>query len=235
MLPSAHLAAAAAFFGKSQPPRHARPSRIQMQGRSNAESWVSDDEDDNVQRAVHGIQNIPTSEELLELSGEDSLDQIRELVLRGRGLQDGAIGPLLAPLASLEVLSLSNNSVHALSSDWPALANLTTLNINFNGLTSLEPLVGCKRLECLYAASNRIGSIASLARLAALRVISLFRNRLGSLDGCLDVLGGLPALEELDLGANPCATGPAYRHTLVSRPFGSAARRRRLRARRGLV
>ena len=49
-----------------------------------------------------------------------------------------------------------------------------------------------------------------------LRTLSLYRNRLASLDGCLDVLANsFGLLEELDLGANPCATGPTYRHQLV--------------------
>ena len=64
-------------------------------------------------------QPLPTPEQLCELAGEDSVEQIRELVLRGRGLRDGALGAVLAPLASLEVLSLSNNSLRTLSG-WPS-------------------------------------------------------------------------------------------------------------------
>ena len=168
--------------------------------------WASDEEEEPVDAPE---QPLPTPEQLCELAGEDSVEQIRELVLRGRGLRDGALGAVLAPLASLEVLSLSNNSLRTLSG-WPStLANLTTLNVNFNRLSSLEPLATCARLERLYAATNRIASLAPLACLERLTALSLYRNRLGSLDGCLDVITALPLLEEVRVKstfthASPC-------------------------------
>jgi hypothetical protein len=186
------------------------------------ELWRSDDEDlggppcaRGEEGSISTEETVPTAASLLELTGEDRLEDIRELVLREHGLRDRSLAPLLGPLAQLEVLSLSNNCLRALSG-WPPLSNLTTLNVNFNRLASLDPLTGCACLERLYAASNRVASVAALARLERLQTVSLFRNRLGSLDACIDVLAALPALDELDLGANPCATGPSYRHALVS-------------------
>ena len=177
----------------------------------------SDDEDDVAharhERAAPTQESMPTEEELLELSGEESLNQIREVVLRDRGLRD--IGALLAPLERLEVLSISNNCVLSLSG-WPALPGLTVLNINFNRVSSLEPLAACTRLSKLYAASNNVGTIAPLTGCTELRSLSLFRNRIGSLDSTLDCLAALPHLEEVDLAANPCSIGPAYRHRLVA-------------------
>ena len=82
-------------------------------------------------------ESVPTAAEMLELSGEDSLEQIRELVLRDRGLRD--VSALLTPLVALEVLSLSDNYVSTLSG-WPTFGSLSVLNINFNRVTSLEPL-----------------------------------------------------------------------------------------------
>ena len=164
--------------------------------------WASDDEEEADEPHVDE-QPPPTASQLCELAGEESVDQIRELVLRGRGLRDGALGAVLAPLASLEVLSLSNNCLRTLSG-WPAsLANLTTLNVNFNRIDSLEPLSACARLERLYAATNRVASLAPLACLDRLTALSLYRNRLGSLDGCLDVLTALPLLDEVRLSVAP--------------------------------
>ena len=178
-------------------------------------TWDDDEDDVDATASAQPQQPLPTHQDLCELAGEDSVDQIRELVLRSHGLHDASLEPLLTPLSSLEVLSLSNNCLRTLVS-FPSFANLTTLNVNFNSIGSLEPLVVCTNLEKLYAASNKISSIAPLAALERLRTLSLYRNRLGSLDGCLDVLAGLLFIDELDLGANPCATGPAYRHTLVA-------------------
>ena len=54
-----------------------------------------------------------TEQTILDLSGEDELCQVRELVLREHGLSE--VGPLLEQLTALEVLSLSNNAVHSLA------------------------------------------------------------------------------------------------------------------------
>ena len=80
-------------------------------------------------QTAESCESIPSEAELLELSGEDSLDQIREIVLRGRGLRD--VSQLLAPLTSLEVLSLSDNRLQSISDRLP-LTSLTTVNVNFN-------------------------------------------------------------------------------------------------------
>ena len=177
-----------------------------------------DDDDDTAlphedEAAYMRAEVLPTTDELLELSGEDTLDQIREVVLRERGLRE--VGSLLRQLPRLEVLSLSNNCLHSLVG-WPPLPELTVLNLNFNRLSSLEPLTVCMRLTKLYAASNRVGAIGSLAACTELRCLSLFRNRISSLDAAINTLAALPHLTELDLGANPCALGPAYRHRLVA-------------------
>ena len=176
---------------------------------------VWDDSDDEEPRPEVVAENVPSTAEMLELSGEDTLGSIREIVLRGRGLRDGALAPLLEPLTALEVLSVSNNFLRALPG-LKTLSSLHTININFNQVASLEPLSVCTKLACLYAASNRVSSVAPLSALVELRAVSLYRNRIGSLDVCLDVLASLPLLEELDLGANPCAVGQAYKHQLVS-------------------
>lgn len=144
--------------------------------------------------------SIPSTEELLELSGEDSLDQIRELVLRDRSLTD--IGTLLEPLCALEVLSMSNNRLRSIAA-CSSLANLCVLNVNFNRLSSLEPLAACTSLTRLYASTNKVGSVAPLSRCSQLRAVSLFRNCIASLDAAIATLRELPALEELVRHALP--------------------------------
>ena len=125
------------------------------------------------------------------------------------------VGPLLEQLTALEVLSLSNNTVHSLAG-CASMGRLTTLNINFNRVASLEPLSSCPLLEKLFASSNKISTVAPLAACTRLKELSLFRNLVASLDGTLAVLEQLTALRVLDLGANPCALGSPYRHRIVS-------------------
>ena len=158
-------------------------------------------------------RNDLTEQTILDLSGEDELCQVRELVLREHGLSE--VGPLLEQLTALEVLSLSNNAVHSLAG-CASMGRLTTLNINFNRVASLEPLSSCPLLEKLFASSNKISTVAPLAACTRLKELSLFRNLVASLDGTLAVLGQLTALRVLDLGANPCALGSPYRHRIVS-------------------
>ena len=158
-------------------------------------------------------RNDLTEQTILDLSGEDELCQVRELVLREHGLSE--VGPLLEQLTALEVLSLSNNAVHSLAG-CASMGRLTTLNINFNRVASLEPLSSCPLLEKLFASSNKISTVAPLAACTRLKELSLFRNLVASLDGTLAVLEQLTALRVLDLGANPCALGSPYRHRIVS-------------------
>ena len=91
-------------------------------------------EDETSSSQITEARAPPTTQELLELSGEDQLDQVRELVLRDAGL--AAIGTLLEPLVALEVLSLSNNLLRSL--EGCSLARLLVLNVNFNRIASLE-------------------------------------------------------------------------------------------------
>ena len=151
--------------------------------------------------------------EVLEASGESSLEAVRTLVLRERRLTS-LDEPLFAQLAACEVISLSNNMLSSLG-PCSGLQQLSVLNVNFNRVSCLEPLAHCGQLRQLFATNNKISSIAPLARCPLLSTLSLFRNQLASLDSVLEVLRRLPALVELDLASNPCALGPPYRHRLV--------------------
>ena len=151
----------------------------------------------------------PSHQELLELTGENELDQIRELVLRKAGL--GEIGSLFKPLCALEVLSLSNNLLRSLDG-CATLTGLLVLNINFNRIASLEPLAHCHALTKLYASTNKVGVAAPLAACSDLRVLSLYHNRIASLDAAIETLRQLPVLEELDLAANPVSCPPCVGH-----------------------
>jgi len=59
-----------------------------------------------------------------------------------------------------------------------------------------------------------VADIRALGECKRLHNVSLYANLLSSLEACTDTLLGLPALEELDLGNNPCAFAEEYRHLL---------------------
>ena len=96
---------------------------------------VADDADDEPDRRVDQASGELTPEDILDYAGETDLQQVRELVLRSHGISE--VGATFAPLTSLEVLSLSNNLVRSLAA-CAGMSRLTTLNINFNRVSSLE-------------------------------------------------------------------------------------------------
>ena len=73
--------------------------------------------------------------DLLDLSGEASLEDVRDLNLRSQQL--ASIEGFAPRLPHLLALSLSHNRLTSLSG-CHHLRLLTSLNINFNALTSLE-------------------------------------------------------------------------------------------------
>jgi Leucine-rich repeat (LRR) protein len=123
-------------------------------------------------------------EEILELSGETALEDVRGLTLRGRNLStfDSHAGRL----PSLEALSLSGNQLTSLSS-FTALTSLRTLNVNSNQLTSLHGLQACQALQQLYAGANKLRDIQPLAGLQNLSTLHLFSNAISALDLTVEV------------------------------------------------
>jgi hypothetical protein len=102
----------------------------------------------------HGRTAQLTEAEVLELSGESCLEDVKELNLRGQGL-DG-LGGMAIRLPCLLAVSLSHSRVRSLDG-FGALGSLTTLNVNSNLLTSLDGIQACAALQQLYAAGNQAG------------------------------------------------------------------------------
>ena len=153
---------------------------------------------------------------LLEASGEPSLACIRAVSLRERRVRD-VDASALARCVSLEALALSHNALSSSVQFASALrATLTDLNINFNAVTSLAGLAQCRALRKLYASHNRVREIEPIADLCQLRSLGLFSNRVQALDAAAAVLQRLPELRTLELGGNPCAFQPRYRHAIVT-------------------
>ncbi|KAL8720528.1 MAG: hypothetical protein Q9225_002620 [Loekoesia sp. 1 TL-2023] len=109
---------------------------------------------------------------------------VRELYLSGNVL------PSIAPkfnLLNLQILEAASTGLQFLADDFGVKCpNLRLLNLNFNALSELRPLLGIVRLEKLYLAGNRI-------------------SRLRRTASVLERIG--PDLTELDLRQNPLTLG----------------------------
>ncbi|CAN0162645.1 unnamed protein product, partial [Scytosiphon promiscuus] len=154
---------------------------------------------------------------VLAATGEDRLERVRQLIMRGMKLTSFA--PACAfRLRSLTVLSLSNNSLRDLESLRP-LVNLVEVNVNFNAVSSLQGLA-CPNLQRLYLSNNLIASTEKLAAFPKLRTLCLFKNILPNLASALDPLRqvwNLPDLRSLDFDGNPCSQSRGYKHQVIRR------------------
>ena len=105
---------------------------------------------------------------ILELSGEECFDDIRDLNLRSQKLS--SFGSYAPRLQNISALSLSHNQLSNLQG-FHHLALLTSLNVNFKSLTSLDGLQSCKCLQKLYAANNMLRDLAPLSSLPLLTTV----------------------------------------------------------------
>ncbi len=156
--------------------------------------------------------NAATDALCLEASGDGKLDDVQQLVLRGKDLTGLACA---SKLTHLTVLSLSHNRLATVSSLSP-IKTLEVLNVNFNRLTDLVQLAQCPKLQKIYASNNLIKNVDGLTQLKQLKTLCLFANDIERCELVLDALSRCP-LTELDLDGNPLAREEGYRHHAVAR------------------
>ncbi|KAA6407783.1 MAG: WD repeat domain-containing protein [Lasallia pustulata] len=145
---------------------------------------------------VHGLETL---KELQTLSwreqsafgpeGASSLQyndcyEARNLFLSGNVLPHFISEPAFLNLQHLEIAS---SGLHDLPSDFGTkISNLRTLNLNFNAIKDIRPLMGIVRLQTLFLAGNRISRLRRTTTVLA--------------KAC-------PGLSVLDLRANPLTIG----------------------------
>ncbi|XP_008569192.1 PREDICTED: leucine-rich repeat-containing protein 46 [Galeopterus variegatus] len=78
------------------------------------------------------------------------------------------------------------------------LAELETVRLDREGITTIRNLEGLKNLHSLYLQANKIQRIENLACIPSLRFLSLAGNRIRQVENLLD----LPCLQFLDLSEN---------------------------------
>ena len=91
-------------------------------------------------------------------------------------LSNNCISTLWELPKSLEQLILCNNSLSTLDGILISLSRLHTLDISNNYITSIYPLSSLAHLRCLYAANNRISSLAEIENCHCLLEIDLEDN-----------------------------------------------------------
>ncbi|KAG9401229.1 hypothetical protein AC1031_009987 [Aphanomyces cochlioides] len=153
-----------------------------------------------------------TASLLLERAGIYEVLGTKELILRDEAI-DEFEESCAKDLVSLELLSLSHNALRTLT-HFEHLTNLIELNINFNHVESLDGLQ-CYGLQKLYAANNKLTSIAQLRAFSKLVHVSVYGNELSDLDAALHTCRQLVKLRSVDLDGNPCARTKHYKYQVL--------------------
>ncbi|PBP25649.1 WD repeat domain-containing protein [Diplocarpon rosae] len=128
--------------------------------------------------------------------------EVRKLFLSGNFL--GTFEPKVDFL-NLQYLELANCGLECLPSEFgQMIANTRVLNLNFNALKDIKPLIGILRLKKLHLAGNRLWKLRSTA----------------------DVLAQLPNIASADLRSNPLTQGfypPVTESRVVANQDGEGA------------
>lgn len=146
------------------------------------------DVDDNKLSTIDGISGL-TSLEKLSMRRQ-ALPDGREMAIfqhhfeaRSLDLSGSSFAnlDLEHTLLSLQHLELASSGLQDLPDDFGTrMPNLKTLNINFNSIKDIRPLLNIQRLEQLHACGNRLSrlrkSVATLAKMEGLRLLDLRDN-----------------------------------------------------------
>lgn len=118
---------------------------------------------------------------------------VRKVFLSSNKLSSQSLSPS-APLLRLQLLDMAACTLQTLPDDFASsFPNLKVLNLNFNSVTEIEPLVGMNCLARLSVSGNR---------LARMRRVCQVLSRLGR-----TVKGSACSLRKLDIRGNPLTVG----------------------------
>ncbi|KAJ5159538.1 uncharacterized protein N7482_006542 [Penicillium canariense] len=159
--------------------------------------------DQNCLSTIDGLEHCHNLEVLSVREQADSatalaidlghVKDIRKVFLSSNKLSRSSLSPS-APLLRLQLLDIAACTLNALPSEFAScFPNLKVLNMNFNSVTELEPLVGMNCLTRLTIAGNR---------LARMRRVCQILSRLGRTSK-----GNPCSLRKLDIRGNPLTIG----------------------------
>ena len=82
------------------------------------------------------------------------------------------------PLCNVSEADFSSNGIREIKTDLGSFQCLKVLNIDNNGLTSLEGLQALSKLQILSASGNALDSCSGINQLAQLRVLDVSKNNI---------------------------------------------------------
>lgn len=135
--------------------------------------------------------------------------QMRQLALRGLHTGKEAAHELGLVFRSLEILRLSQSTIHSFRDLGCELNNLLVLSASCCGVTDLDGITSLPVLEELYLPFNDVQDCTALAFHDTLQVLDLESNRIAD-EAELATLGTCPKLTCLTLGGNPIASTLHY-------------------------
>lgn len=148
-------------------------------------------------RSLTKLQSLDLSGCVVPLAGLEAIGSLPELTkLDLAGCAVSNADPL-SPLAKLQTLDLSNNSV----SDLSALGKMTSLEVlslHNNPVSNVAPLANCTQLRELDLSSGELVDVAPLGKLADLEKLNLSDNDVET----IAALSGCAALTTLDVSSN---------------------------------
>lgn len=161
-----------------------------------------------------------SSEAILESAGEESLENVLQIVLRNSKYRCFNERVILS-LSQVTTISLSGNEFSSLE-QFGALSNLRELNLNFNKISNLRgpkkfpALPSLKKLflSCNNLTNECIGHFPS--QIPNVQTICLFRNKINRLNDAIHVLKQLTHLRSLDFAGNPCTkNNVSFKHQIL--------------------
>ncbi|KAJ5568041.1 hypothetical protein N7450_010527 [Penicillium hetheringtonii] len=137
-------------------------------------------------------QALPSADSAVDID-LGSVKDIRKVFMSSNKLSPACLSPS-SPLLRLQLLDLAGCTLNALPVEFAAnYPNLKVLNLNFNSITELEPLVGMNCLARLMVVNNR---------LSRMRRVCQILSRLGRTGR-----GSACSLRKLDMRGNPLTVG----------------------------
>ncbi|KAF7717572.1 Septation initiation network scaffold protein cdc11 [Penicillium ucsense] len=149
----------------------------------------------------HNLEVLSVREQTPAPSQDDSIlnldlglvKDVRKVFLASNKLSETCLRPS-TPLLRLQLLDVAACAVKALPAEFSAtFPNLKVLNLNFNSLADLEPLVGMKCLSRLTVAGNRLNRMRRVCQIL---------SRLGRTSKSTPC-----SLRKLDIRGNPLTVG----------------------------
>lgn len=136
----------------------------------------------------------------------------------------------LSPLGVLPKLRTLQIQQSPSSADKPKLSSLagiegfpelTSLTVNYQGLTSLEPLAGHNKLSSLTASNNELTDVTALASLPALKTVNLDTNHISDLSALKDQNFRRLSVKDQQLTAAEVTAGQAAAAPAVTNQDGT--------------